>query len=173
MTTRQIGAVTDYDDLTDNYDSERATPERADEAYPLSVVLGTVEQMFFEEAISKGLKLRFVDCSLETGLPPIVLMRILTNLISNAVKYTEQGRVMLGVRRSANSANIHVYDTGPGMSEMQIQRLRQEHQKGDQTSGHGLGLAVCFELALQNDLDLDYCSIEGKGSLFRLSVPVV
>ncbi|MEM7303478.1 MAG: ATP-binding protein [Pseudomonadota bacterium] len=172
-TTPESKASDGQDELVVKSASEPATPERADEAYSLSVVLGTVEQMFFEEAISKGLKLLLVDCSLETDLPPIILMRILTNLVSNAVKYTKQGRVMLGVRRAGNAAIIHVFDTGPGMSETQFQRLRQEHQKGDQSSGHGLGLAVCFELARQNDLDLDYCSIEGKGSLFRLTIPVV
>jgi signal transduction histidine kinase len=138
--------------------------------YPIAVVLGTVHQMFNEEAVSKGLKLRIVESSLNVRTPPIVLMRILGNLVSNAVKYTEQGAVLIGVRH-ADAPRICVLDTGPGLSSDEIVQFRQAYVKGKASDGHGLGLSVCYELSEKNGLRLDVRSRKGKGTAFALTLP--
>jgi len=133
-------------------------------------VLGTVHQMFNEEAVSKGLKLRIVDSSLQVCTPPIVLMRILGNLVSNAVKYTEQGAVLLGVRRT-DAPRVCVLDTGPGLTDDEIAQFRQAYVKGKASDGHGLGLSVCYELSEKNGLRLDVRSRKGRGTAFTLTLP--
>lgn len=140
--------------------------------YPISVVLATVHQMFNEEAVSKGLKLRYVDSSVEVRIPPIILMRIISNLVSNAVKYTDKGAVLFGVRRAA-APRICVLDTGSGLTSNEIVQFRQAYVKGETSDGHGLGLSVCYELAEKNGLLLDVHSWKGKGTAFALTLPQV
>ncbi|MEP5155511.1 MFS domain-containing histidine kinase [Planktotalea sp.] len=140
----------------------------ANETFLLSVPLGTVQQMFKEAAVSKGLQLRVVDTSLHTSAPPLVLMRILSNLVSNALKYTETGAVLVGVRRADHS--VWVCDTGAGMNTAEIEGFKEAYAKGDTSQGHGLGLSVCFELAATNNMPLSVSSVPGKGTVFSLSL---
>lgn len=146
--------------------------EGEEEAYALSVILGTVHQMFHEEAISKGLKLRMVPSSVMVQAPPIILMRIVSNLVSNAVKYTLTGCVLIGARRKADHVVLCVADTGPGLDEAEIATFKQAYQKGETSEGHGLGMAVCFELAKQHGLGLEVRSAKGKGTIFTLAIPL-
>ncbi|MFY0634982.1 MAG: hypothetical protein JXQ91_14310 [Vannielia sp.] len=137
------------------------------EAYPLAVPLGTVRQMFEGEAASKGVALRVLDCAEEVVVPPLVLMRIATNLVSNAIKYTREGRVVVGVRRGGGLRLI-VADTGAGMSEAELARFSEAYVKGEASTGHGLGLSVCFELAREAGLRLEARSQPGRGTCFAL-----
>lgn len=142
-------------------------PEEEAEAYPLSVPLGTVAQMFADEAAAKGLELRVHPTQVDVTVPPLVLMRIVTNLVSNAIKYTDQGRVVVGLRRG-DGLRLCVIDTGPGMQPEEIARFRQAYAKGEASTGHGLGLSVCFELAQANGMTLDVQSEPGRGTCFSL-----
>jgi signal transduction histidine kinase len=154
-------------DAPDATDAAEPDPAEA-ETYSLSVPLNTVHQMFHGEAVSKGIALRVVDSSVETQALPIVLMRILTNLVSNAVKYTETGRVLIGLRRAG--PEIWVCDTGRGMSAAELETFQGAYQKGATSTGHGLGLSFCFELAAANDIGLSVASVEGQGTVFRVSL---
>lgn len=146
------------------------TPE-AEDPYPLSLILQTLHQMFQQEAISKGLRLTVVASSIQTTLPPLVLMRIVSNLVSNAVAHTETGRVLAGVRRRPTGAEIQICDTGQGMNAAEIARFAEAGQKGEKSQGHGLGLAVCHALAAEHGLDLTVRSVPGRGTVFRLIIP--
>jgi signal transduction histidine kinase len=145
--------------------------EEAAEPYEVSLILRTVHQMFNEEAISKGLRLRMVDCSEKVAVPPLVLMRIVSNLVSNAVKYTESGKVLFGCRRGAGHIRIQVHDTGQGMSEEMLADLLQPYRKGEKSDGEGLGLAICAQLAGAHGLRFDARSEPGRGTCFELTVP--
>ncbi|MCA8882611.1 MAG: hypothetical protein KDA50_02470 [Rhodobacteraceae bacterium] len=147
--------------------------DAAADPYALSLILQTVRQMFGEEAVSKGLRFDIVDSSLQTVVPPLAVMRIVSNLAANAVKYTHEGRVLAGVRRRGSRAEIWVCDTGPGMSAAEIADFRREGRKGTASDGHGLGLAVCFGLAQDHGLNLDLRSAPGRGTVFHLSLPVL
>ncbi|MBS8229168.1 hypothetical protein DYI42_23350 [Vannielia litorea] len=148
-------------------DQDVPEPEEEAEAYPLSVPLGTVRQMFEGEAASKGLALRVAESSAEVTVPPLALMRIVTNLVSNAIKYTTEGRVVVGVRRGGGLRLI-VADTGPGMSADELAQFSAAYAKGAASTGHGLGLSVCFELARANGLRLEARSEPGRGTCFTL-----
>ena len=90
----------------DAADTPPPEPEDQVDPYPLSLIQDTVGQMFREEAVSKGLRLRIVPSSVQVSVPPLVLMRITSNLVSNAVKYTEAGKVLLGARRAGRACGL-------------------------------------------------------------------
>jgi len=142
------------------------------EPYAVSLILDTVSQMFGDEARSKGLALKVIGSSALVAVQPLALMRIVSNLVSNAIKYTARGKVLAGVRRRGDRIEIQVLDTGPGMSPAELVRYREAWQSGEGSDGHGLGLAICGELAAQNGLLLDAASMPGKGTKFSLSLPV-
>ena len=146
-------------------------PETDTEPYALSLILNTVAQMFREEAVSKGVRLRVVASSLPVTVPPLILMRIVSNLVSNAVKYTTEGTVLAGVRRKLDGASIDVLDTGTGMTAEELESFQQAWSQGETSSGHGLGLSICYELAAQHGLDLTVTSTPGMGTAFSLRIP--
>ena len=152
-------------------DSSPGTADEVVEPYAVSLILRTVHQMFNEEAISKSLRLCMVDCSENVSVPPLVVMRIVSNLVSNAVKYTETGKVLFGCRRSAGKLRIEVHDTGQGMSGEQLADLLQPYRKGEQSKGEGLGLAICAQLAEKHGLGFDARSEPGGGTCFALTLP--
>ncbi|MEP3280316.1 MAG: ATP-binding protein [Stappiaceae bacterium] len=143
-----------------------------EETSALEMIFDTVRQMFAQEAISKGIELRVVHSSLEVRSPPLILMRILSNLVSNAVKYTETGSVLLGARRTQHHVHLQVHDTGIGLSATQIDEFMQPYKKGEQSQGEGLGLAICFDVAKKNGLELSIASEQGCGTRFDLKVPL-
>jgi signal transduction histidine kinase len=156
---------------------ERRTDMRADDRdappdpYALALVLEAVGQMFRDEAAAKGLDLRIVPSTVQVTVPPLHLMRITSNLVSNAVKYTARGRVLVGVRRRPDHILLQVLDTGGGMTEDERTRYMQAWASGQDSDGHGLGLAICWQLAGQNGLDLTVRSHPGSGTAFGLRIP--
>lgn len=169
-----IREALDYlETLSGDYLQEGRPPvveaDMADEPYPLSMIFETVGQMFQEEAVSKGLQFRFVKSSIESTIPPLVLMRIVSNLTSNAIKYTDTGRILVGARRQQSGFTICILDTGNGMSEDEIIQFQSAYEKGDTSRGEGLGLAICHDLATKNGLKLNVDSKLGRGTCFRIS----
>jgi CheY-like chemotaxis protein len=126
------------------------------------------------EAEEKGLALRLVPCRAVVRTDPVLLERILRNLVSNAVRYTETGRVLVGCRRS-DRLSIEVWDSGPGISGEQQNLVFQEfYQIGNpersRSRGLGLGLAIVRRLSNILEVPLTLRSQPGKGSVFRMSV---
>ncbi len=170
LTARQLDAARD-EALAEVQGTPRQDSADETEPYPVSLVQEAVGQMFADEARAKGLDLRIVASSAQVRVPPLHLMRILSNLVSNAVKYTDQGRVLVGVRRGRDHLCLQVLDTGPGMGPEDLDRTRQAWQSGADSTGHGLGLAICHQLAAQNGLDLTVVSHPGAGTVFSLRMP--
>lgn len=128
--------------------------------------------MFSKRADEKGLKLRRRSCAGDVHAPPIQLMRIVNNLVSNVVEHTAKGGVLVAARRRERHMLIQIYDTGPGMTDEDIRVFAERRQKSAVSGGDGLGLAICFELARQSGFALTVRSKQGKGTVFSLEVPV-
>lgn len=146
------------------------TREQA-EVVELDVILQNVRRMFETEAKQKGLALRVVDSSLSVDVPTIDIIRIVSNLVSNAVRYTSRGVVLVGVRRRNGCAAIEVWDTGRGIQPDSHEVIMEAYERGevsDNTDGKGLGLAIVNQLAIKNQLTLTVRSTYGKGSAFVL-----
>ncbi|WP_460020198.1 ATP-binding response regulator [Magnetospira thiophila] len=141
-------------------------------------VLYRMEAEFQPLARHKGLDLRFVSSSLALRSDPVLLARILRNLISNALKYTYHGRVLVGVRRRAGQAEFQVCDSGEGIAAAdQGAIFREFFQVGNaernRREGLGLGLAIVSRLSQLLEHPVRVVSELGRGSVFSLSVPLV
>lgn len=122
-----------------------------DDGLSTNQVLRSVYEMFLPDAKAKKLEFDFVPTSNSAEIEPLVLMRIVTNLVSNAIKYTENGKILLGVRKRNGSLCVEVHDTGPGMSgetfEVAKQREMRLEIEESRQEGNGYGLSIVHELA--------------------------
>lgn len=105
---------------------------------------------------------------------PTYLRRILQNFLSNAIKYTPTGRVLLGVRKRGETLVIAVWDTGPGIAAQQQDKVFEAFYRihDQRIEGVGLGLSVAQRMAEQLNCDVRIRSTQGKGSCFSVSVPL-
>jgi len=147
-----------------------ARPETED--VPVAMLFQNAVRMFGEEARAKGLSLTFEPTDHVVRTRPVPLIRTVSNLVSNAVKYTETGTVTLRARQAADgSVTLEVHDTGPGMTEAEADRLRQSYIRGQDdgpVAGDGLGLSSVDTLSRDLGLTLNITSTPGQGSCFAL-----
>lgn len=127
-------------------------------------------------AAAKGLRLDFAPCSLSVRSDRKLLRRLLQNLVSNAIKYTPKGRVLVGARRRGSEVSLEVIDTGQGIPETQQRLVFQEFQRLDQgarvAQGLGLGLSIVERIARVLDHPIGLRSRPGRGSRFSVALPV-
>ncbi len=143
--------------------------------FPLDEVLSVLEASFGPQAAAKGLKLKVRLCGLLVRSDPMLLLRVLQNLVSNAVRYTHEGGVLVGVSRRGARCLINVVDTGSGISEGERHTIFEEFYRGAAAAGGshtglGLGLAIVQRMVLALDHPLIVKSVLGKGSTFRLEL---
>ncbi|MFC2967540.1 sensor histidine kinase [Acidimangrovimonas pyrenivorans] len=155
---------------------DAARQDLADGAAPevarIDDILARTHEMFLPDAEAKGLRLRYVPCHACAGLPPLDLMRIVSNLVSNAIKFTERGTVLIGVRRRGGALRLEVHDTGPGLSQAEFDaaigrsvRLRPE------VAGAGLGLSILREMAATHGLDFGLIRPRAGGTSLYVTLP--
>jgi Na+/proline symporter/signal transduction histidine kinase len=139
-------------------------------------ILAQLKREFDPIAKEKGLNLIFVKTSLAVRSDRRLLRRLLQNLISNAIKYTPRGRVIVGVRRARGRAIIQVWDTGIGIPEHKRREVFQEFQRLEQGArvarGLGLGLSIVERIARVLDHEVELHSDPGQGSCFSVNLPV-
>ena len=125
-------------------------------------------------AAQKGLILRIIDSSHVVESDPSYLRRIVQNLLTNAIRYTDTGRVVVGARRNGDSARIEVWDTGPGIAEQDqnsiFEEFRRLDTKASNNDGLGLGLAIVERACARLGHPLGLWSEPGRGSCFMLNV---
>ncbi len=129
------------------------------------------------EAHSKAISIALQRTSAMALTDPVLLERIVRNLVSNAVRYTDAGRILVGCRRRGERVAIQVWDTGRGIPADQIGRIFEEYYQlsnpeRDRAKGLGLGLAIVRRLADLLDCQIKVRSEVGSGSSFEIAVPV-
>ena len=153
-----------------------ATPDEAGtggiETFRINLILDTLAAVFTREASAKGLSLRIVPNSLPVTGAPTPLLRIASNLTKNAVKYTAEGKVLIGIKRQGTAVELVIADTGPGMSEDEQATFARSYEKSQSSDGHGLGLAIAYQLAQENGYRIDVSSARGGGTCFRIAIPL-
>ena len=156
---------------------ESANDEMKGPSTPVSVILDAVHGMFSLEAENKGLYLKIVSSSSSIGVEAFPMLRAVTNLVANAVAYTKSGKVLVGCRRRRDRLMISVYDTGPGLTPEELERvLKRKERAADEdenANGAGLGLSIVREIADEQNLKLVVKSRPGKGSCFSIEAPIV
>ncbi|NIX78147.1 hybrid sensor histidine kinase/response regulator [Microvirga terricola] len=136
-----------------------------------------LQREFDPIARAKGLELTFVPSSLTVRSDRRLLRRLLQNLVSNAIKYTMAGRVIVGGRRNGLHLVIEVWDTGLGIPPSKQRIVFREFQRLDQGAkaarGLGLGLSIVERIGRVLGHPVALKSEAGRGSVFRVEVPVV
>ncbi|MBP2315321.1 PAS domain-containing protein [Azospirillum soli] len=136
-----------------------------------------LEAQFALEAGNRGLRLRFHPLPENVVSDGVLLERVLRNLVTNALRYTEAGGVLIGCRRVGRFARIEVWDTGSGIAPEQLDHIFEEfYQVGnperDARRGLGLGLAIVNRVAQLLGHPVAVRSRVGRGSVFSISVPL-
>ncbi|MGE4372210.1 MAG: NahK/ErcS family hybrid sensor histidine kinase/response regulator [Xanthobacter sp.] len=144
--------------------------------FRIADIFRQLEIEFEPLAREKKLKLVFMPSSLTVRSDRRLLRRLLQNLVSNAVKYTRQGRILVGCRRYGEKVRIEVLDTGIGISEAEQKLVFQEFQRLDcgarEARGLGLGLSIVERITRVLGHDITLRSTPGRGTAFALDVPM-
>ena len=143
---------------------------------PLKDLLKRVETDFAPMARAKNLTLKVMPTSLVVRTDPNLLRRLVQNLVSNAIKYTNSGKVLVGVRRQGSNAFIQVLDTGIGIPASKFHIVFKEFARLDEGArtapGLGLGLSIVDRLARMLGHPVDLQSAPGRGTAFKVRVPL-
>jgi signal transduction histidine kinase/ActR/RegA family two-component response regulator len=155
-------------------DAGALKPEMA--CFCIGDLLQTLAVEFQPIAQERGLQLRVLPSRLAVRSDRKMLRRVLQNLISNALKYTPKGRVLVGCRRAGAALRIEVHDTGPGIPENKRKLIFQEFQRlgqeGGPKPGLGLGLSIVERIAKTLKAPLKLSSRLGAGACFAIAVPI-
>lgn len=144
--------------------------------FPVNRILERLRATFAGAAAAKGLSLRIVPSQAWVRTDPILLERVLLNLVSNAVRYTPRGSVLVGCRQRAGVLAVEIWDTGPGIPADQRQNIFGEFVRlgdadGKERPGLGLGLSIVQRLCELLALPITFETTLGKGSCFRVTLP--
>jgi two-component system, sensor histidine kinase len=143
--------------------------------FALDTVLERVCRDAAVDAQAKGLRLSYVRSAAVVDSDPVLFERIVRNLLSNAVRYTDAGRIVIGCRRARAHVRLQVIDTGHGIPADQQDRVFDDYYQltrrgSDRDRGAGLGLAIVRRLAGLLDYGLTLRSEPGRGSCFELRI---
>ena len=143
--------------------------------FPVSDILDELAADFREPATEKGLRWRLVRSRITVHSDRRMLKEMIRNLLSNAIRYTDRGSILVGCRRAGDKVRIEVWDSGVGIMGEQMPRIFEEHYQGPQSAqsgGFGLGLAIVQRLGNILGHQIAARSTPGKGSVFSIEVPL-
>ena len=145
----------------------------------LEALFSSLRSDFLPEAEKKSLSLKFRPVNVVVRSDRTLLRRILQNILSNALRYTRSGGVLIGTRHRGDTIRIDVADTGCGISEDQREAVFEEFHRGTSTLGDtelagglGLGLAIVRRMAAALGHPVTFSSKVGRGTIFHIDVPV-
>jgi PAS domain S-box-containing protein len=146
--------------------------------FSVSSLLSQLQEQYQSIATEKGITLKLVPCTAVVSSDPALLRVILQNLISNAIKYTHRGKVIIGCRHRGDQLRIEVWDSGIGIPEDKQESVFEEFYQidnpgRDRNKGVGIGLAIVKRIATLLNYQLYMHSVAGKGSSFAIQVPLV
>ncbi|WP_244490008.1 hybrid sensor histidine kinase/response regulator, partial [Rhizobium sp. Leaf386] len=146
------------------------------QSVPLNDLLRRIETDFAPVARAANLELTVMPTSLTVRTDPNLLRRLVQNLVSNAIKYTLEGKVLVGVRREGGNAIIQVLDSGIGIPASKFRTVFKEFARLDEgaktASGLGLGLSIVDRISRVLNHQVDLQSKPGKGTRFRVTMPI-
>jgi CheY-like chemotaxis protein len=150
------------------------------ESFEMAEIFRKIRLHFEPAAFEKGLGLRIRGARYVALADPLLVERIVRNLVSNAIRYTVDGSVLLSCRKRGDRLLLQVWDTGPGIREEERVRVFEEFYQvpgmpavvAEQKKGLGLGLAIVKRLAALMGAPIGLASQTGRGSVFTLELPV-
>jgi signal transduction histidine kinase/CheY-like chemotaxis protein len=176
-----VGGLSDLlDQLLDLSKLEAGAVQPTQETFSIGATLAAIEAQFAPLARAKGVGLRVRPDRRWVRSDPLLVHRILLNLVANAIRYTERGRVLVGCRRRGERLRIAVWDTGVGIPEDRRDDVFREfvqignavnRDTGASGRGLGLGLAIVARLADLLGTRIDLRSSVARGSMFAFELP--
>ena len=150
--------------------------QAAPQTFPIREVFRRLYQQFGGDAEARGLSLRFRATRRIVRSDPLLLERVLANLVQNALRYTRTGGVLVAARRHPRGVALEVWDTGVGIPEDKREMIFREfyqidNPERDRGRGLGMGLAIVQRLCNLLEHPLEVSSTVGRGSVFRVVVP--
>ena len=145
--------------------------------FPVADLFDRLRNELTCHAQSKGLALKVIPCRHFIRSDPRLLEQMVRNLLSNALKYTQRGRVLVGCRRHAGNLRIEIWDTGLGIPASELDAIFEEYHQVDNVArersrGLGLGLSIVKSLCDLLKHQIRVRSLPGKGSVFSIEVPI-
>jgi CheY-like chemotaxis protein/two-component sensor histidine kinase len=147
-------------------------PSRSD--FAISEIFESLAADFSDSITDKGLRWRAVRSGLVVRSDKRMLETMIRNLLSNALRYTDRGRILLGCRRVGDKVRIEVWDSGIGITQDQLPHIFEEYYQGSPEAargGLGLGLAIVRRLGQMLDHPIGARSTPGKGTVISIEVP--
>ena len=146
--------------------------------FSVNETLRKIRTGFADQARDKGLDFRVVYSSAVVRSDPILLERVIQNLVGNSIRYTKSGRVLLGCRRRGANLRIEVWDTGPGIPADQIETIfvefyQLDNPSRDRSEGLGLGLAIVDRIMHLLNHRIEVTSTLDSGSVFAVELPLL
>ncbi|MEM7327563.1 MAG: HAMP domain-containing sensor histidine kinase [Pseudomonadota bacterium] len=141
------------------------------ETLGVTVLFDTLDKLFSAEAGSRHIRLGFSNSKTKVSAPPLILVRILSNLITNAIMHSDASRVLVGVRRRDEAIRFDVLDNGNGFDHGTADWAFEHGRKGSESAGTGQGLSIVKELAAKYEIGLDVWTEAGVGTRVSMSVP--
>ena len=143
--------------------------------FPVSGLINPLRDEFTYHAQALGLALRAVPCGRSVRSDPRLLEQMIRNLLSNALKYTKTGKILMGCRWYPKTLSIEVWDTGVGIPGEELDAIFEEYHQLDNAArersrGLGLGLSIVRRLAVLLNHSVSVHSYPGKGSVFAIKV---
>lgn len=170
-TTEMLHTLLDYSRI------EAGVIEPQPRAFRLQTLLSKIENELAPLANNKGLLYRSPETHSIIYSDPALIELILRNLISNAIRYTDHGGVLIVCRKRQSRLSLEIWDSGIGIASSQFENIFSEFQQlgnseRDRQKGLGLGLAIVRKMVNLLGLDLQLASRPGRGSVFKLSLPL-
>ncbi|WP_165793449.1 sensor histidine kinase [Hyphococcus luteus] len=154
----------------------RKNDDAESEAIELNKFFSALETMFEADAEKQTADFKVMPTTLRIDGRPFPVLRIMTNFISNAIRYAPGGRVLVGAKRRGDYLSLEVHDTGEGMSAEELAAIRQRYARGamaeESDSGKGVGLSIVAKLAREENLKWTLESFKGSGTVAKLLVPL-
>ncbi len=150
--------------------------QTAVQTFPIRDIFRRLYQQFGGDAEARQLALRFRATGRIVKSDPLLLERVLANLVQNALRYTRRGGVLIAARRNSAGVALEVWDTGVGIADDKKEMIFREfyqidNPERDRGRGLGMGLAIVRRLCLLLGHSLELRSTPGRGSVFRVVVP--
>ncbi|ENM5765183.1 PAS-domain containing protein [Vibrio mimicus] len=155
-------------------DAGAITPDK--QPFMLGDLLKNLANEFHEQAIASGLQFHYVPTTAKVYSDSLLIARVVRNLVNNAIRYTPNGKVLLGCRRTQSGIRIDVYDTGVGIPNDKQSIIFQEFKRLDarpsfKGTSLGLGLAIVEKIGRVLEHPIALHSLPGKGSRFSITLP--
>ena len=146
-------------------------------SFKLSDLLDNLANEYQQQANQYEVSLHYVTTDIIVHSDSVLLARVLRNFLSNAFRYTENGKVLFGCRRQGDHISIEVWDNGVGIAKEKINEIFQEFKRLQSSkisfrNGLGLGLAIVDKISKVLNHSIKVESVQGKGSVFSIQVPL-